>query len=296
MGLSEPYSEHNMPKYQFTEEPIHLDPEEPGSWRLPDRRIVADYKNREQGAYGTFSTAELYVGGVPVMQVGNCEGSLMVIDRRWSGVGNKLHIGELLMSHPHIESHESHGKEGPRADLHDFDLDLATRYRDELMRWRNPSYRKKLLEKAEKWKWYSVKHRKDQLKISDQGLEQRILEVELLRTRLAQEPNPHFISRRIKFIEAACAGLITSMNDEVATREKEIQAMKARDKERKSWEKREWPKVMEKVPKIIVAPAIIPLAFKVRHHLCEVLQYLAPRLDPKEAMGYWNEIDAWAEM
>lgn len=67
-------------------------------------------------------------------------GSVIFVDHTISGF-NKLHIGELVVNNPHIESNKEYGISGPRLDLSRVDRSYADLRLKYLKRIRTPKSR-----------------------------------------------------------------------------------------------------------------------------------------------------------
>src|SRR3989338_11061484 len=136
-----------MPTYHFVDSSFTPTPEQV----LPSSRITAEYGKLQYAQFGLFEKAEYSLNRQRQLRIGNCEGSLILVDTARSvseNPINKLHIGELQIRRPHAESYEQKGEKGVRVDLAEFDTHYAKALLGELRQWRDPAYRVGLL------KWY----------------------------------------------------------------------------------------------------------------------------------------------
>jgi len=280
-----------MPTYHFVrseEELVGL-----GSKDLPPNRLTVrlnvfpEYdgmRPHSRKIIQEFDKAHYYDSNQAVVLMGDCEGSTIFVDRTRTGM-NKLHLGELTIKRPHAESDESHGKEGPRVDLWRFDLPYAEEWFSELEKWRNPEYRRDLASSYSSLKWYCIPHRLKQLKISPQGLEFKIGEVEQHMAKLRalpwESPQRDLVSRHAHIIE---------------TRYRQVVEMTCKAAQEKDRELRKATRNVKIKPKLIVQPDAILQMGRIRRSLHAVLDYIVPKIDPKQAARYWDEIDSWEGM
>ncbi|MEK6888656.1 MAG: hypothetical protein AABW80_00955 [Nanoarchaeota archaeon] len=279
-----------MAKYQFFQEPTKIDER-----NMPPKRIAVDYDSFNTDLFGLYHESTHYEEGRRVMKIGNCEGSLMVIDSARDTTQNpinKLHIGELTIRRPHAESYEDRGIKGFRVDLSDFDTLYARRALAELREWRNPHYRKQLLENYEaqrkpsgEYKWYCMPFRVAQLQISPQGLEEKIRELEERIRFLRQSPQRetrHFVSRKAREIERNCYTMVSLMGIETSLL-------------RSTQVNHEMTKREARVPKVIVNTDVFRLAQSINRDLTDVFDFVCPQIDIERAKNYWQEMLAWRD-
>ncbi len=257
-----------------------------GEYVLPETRISVEYGKTSYVHFGQFSESAHFVNGARQMLVGNCEGSLMVIDCMRTPI-NKLHIGELSIKRPHAESYEHHGEAGMRVDLGNFDLRYAGQMLRDLERWRDAGHREELLEQYKGYSWYCVSHRKKQLKISGQGLEVKIAELQAHVGSLKHSPNKHLVSDTARQIEERCYTLASLMGIVIHGYEDERKFL--RDKGRLT-------KKQLVRPKMIVNDAVFSLGEEIKTGLHRVMDFIGPHIDLQRARHYWDEIDSWEKL
>ena len=252
----------------------------------PDHAYLADHP-RSRKMIRTFDRATYYNDGSHVLDVGNCEGSVIFVDRTRKGV-NKLHLGELTVKRPHAECEESHGKEGPRVDLWMFDLEYAEEWYSELERWRNPQYRADLAESYSHLRWYCISHRLKQLKISPEGLELKLAELQKhIESLQAMKPwgdrgdKRNLVSRHAHIMEERYRQTVELACKAAGKKDQEMRRATRKEKMR---------------PKIIVAPEIILKVGRIRNSLVHVLDYITPNIDLTQAARYWDEVDSWENL
>jgi len=268
--------------------------------QLPRDRITVTYRGEKYEKFGDFYRSEHFSDSRRDMIVGNCEGSLMVID---SAIDvsenplNKLHIGELVMRTPHVESFEQGGLKGIRADLACFDIQYAGQMLDELTLWRDSSYREGRLKEYEterkpngEPRWYCVPHRIAQLKISPLGLEKKIEEIQRVIEGLGRpdaRETREFISEENKKIEANCYEMIKLMGARVHSMDRLLN------------EKREAGKLTKREqqkPKVMTSKDIFALAEKVYSDLKDVLNFVRKKVDIRAASNYWQTVAEWERL
>ena len=252
-----------MPTYQFVNQ-------QPDRKDLPETRISAAWAQID------FDKAEYTQLGDTGLLLKNCEGSIIIADKTKPGL-NKLHIGELQIRNPHIESYQERGEEGPRADLHNWDIVYASERLNELLKWRDPQYLEGLRQRYAGFTWYSVPHRLKQIEISPEGLERKIGEMKKLVHRLESIPDNNFISDRALLIEGRTSVLVTLMRLHREKFDKDVKIGKGK-------------------PKIIVAPEILTKADELYRMLREILDFTVPKIDMEQATRYWQGVDAWEKM
>ncbi|MDP3881307.1 MAG: hypothetical protein Q8Q31_00315 [Nanoarchaeota archaeon] len=274
-----------MVKYHFVQQELKDDPER----LLPEDRITVEYGKFEYDPFfGIFAKSEHFRGNKRNMIVGNCEGSLMVIDTGRdvsTNPINKLHIGELEIRRPHAESYENKGAGGVRIDLAWFDTHYAKKMLEELKLWREDSYRQGLLEVYNarrkpdgEFKWYCIPFRIEQLKISPEGLEEKIDE---LKSRIdwlrqpQQRETRRLVYENCHVIEDKSRQMVILMNSTV----KGYTHLKKR-----------------KLPKVIVSPDVFGIASEVQSRLVKVLDHICPNINVEEARNYWQEVAAWGKI
>lgn len=231
-----------------------------------------------------FDKAHFYDSNQEAVLIGNCEGSTIFVDRTRQGI-NKLHLGELTVKRPHAESDESHGKEGPRVDLWRFDLPYAEEWFSELERWRNPEYRRDLVESYASLRWYCIPHRVKQLRISPQGLENRLGELE-----------QHLAELRALPWESKKRDLVSRHAHIMETRYRQVVEMTCKAAREKDRETKKATRKVRMKPKFIVQQNVILQMGRIRASLQAVLSYICPKIDLEQARRYWQEVDAWEKM
>ena len=93
-----------MPDYHFVTEV-------PATENLPEYRFTVSLGS-ETSKHNPIGVNKGYlIRGSPLFTIKDCLGSLIFIDRTRAGL-NKLHIGELQIQNPHIETCTAGGKEG----------------------------------------------------------------------------------------------------------------------------------------------------------------------------------------
>lgn len=278
-----------MPTYHFVPEPFTSTPEQ----LLPSSRITAEYGKMDYARFGLFTKAEYHLNGKSSLVIGNCEGSLMLIDTARdisSNPINKLHIRELQIRRPHAESFEQKGEKGVRVDLAEFDTHYAVALLRDLMKWRDRDYREELLKKYQEGKQaYHIPHRVKQLKISEEGLENKIVELEEHIRWLRQPPQRstrRFVYETSRKLENLSYKAVQLMNFqrtgiEIVRQSHEKEKRLTRKERRKS--------------KIIIDTNIWNIVNEIDQHTREVFDFICPKIDIERARRYWKEIDAWEE-
>lgn len=268
----------NMPTYHFTREKAS---------ELPGTRVSAEFGRLSYKDFGTFEKAEYFFDGQAMMTIGNCQGSLILIDPNRQGI-NKLHVGEgLKIKSPHVESSDSHGREGPRVDLAEFDLRYAARTFNDLTEWRIPGKREEIAAEYSQYGWYCIPHRLAQLRISVAGLETKIGELNAHIQRLKTNPKRRYVSERAGYLESDSLSIVALMGfeaQEALARHKELEKAGALTRKQKQ------------APKILVNTDILEIAAKMHPLLVEVLDFVVPRVDMERAAKYWQEVDSWGNM
>lgn len=264
-----------MPIYHFVKEKQEL---EPG--KLPKNRLMVTYRLKEPVAYdwGALERVEMFSDDARKMIVGNCEGSLTVIENQRPEI-NKLHIGSLTIATPHVEAYENNGAEGPRADLFHFDFNYAKSMYDELVKWKDPQHRE-LTRRVyvEGPQWYSVPHRLKQLNISMKGLDRKIRQMRKLKGSLRKLPDPNFVSRTALSMESQNEVMVGKMD-------KSVRDFHAQN-----------PMFGKKHPKIISNPEIMSIGEGIYRNLQSLLDFVVPQIDVGRARNYWKEIDNWENL
>ncbi len=274
-----------MARYHFVRNTCEI----PESNELPAERISAEYGKFEMDRFGLFIDSEHLRNGQRYMKIGNCEGSLMVIDTARNTSANpinKLHIGELMIPRPHAESYEHGGVLGFRVDLLEFDTHYLVQELKELESWRNPVHRKELIERYKaqtkpsgKPKWYSIPFRMQQLEISSNGLERKIEELEEHLAWLRQEPQREtrrFVYERATAIENQSYKMVILMAQ--ASQELKLTGRGS------------------KKPKIVRNEDIFELSASIEGDLKAVLDFICPRVDVERARNYWEGITSWSKL
>ena len=255
-----------MSKYHFVPELIETS-------TLPADRVTASYERK------SFNRAKLFQSGEATFILQDCLGSLILIDRTRTGL-NKLHIGELLISNPHIERYDSKGKAGPRIDLNRIDIDYAREKLKDLESWRREEYREALRIRLDGLGWYSVPHRLNQLDISNAGLELKIQHMKELITYLDARSDNTFVSEQAKEIEFKSHKFV-DLTDEAAS----------------GFSTYGMTKKQRRKPKIIINPEIISEGGVIHDLVKEVFDFTEnhENFDPKRAKDYWKNVDSWGE-
>jgi len=281
-----------MPKYHF------IQGKETGQGieivnGLPVPRITALYGQTEFKPFGNLASWESYFGvaggkAQGGLEFGNCEGSLMLIARYLSTSENplnKLHIGDLDIKRPHIESREERGDAGPRVDLWEFDIEYASNLWNELVLWRDPRHRKTLLAEYATYHWYCVPHRVKQLGISQAGLERKLEELNEHIERLKRNPDRRLVSTLAHQIESQCLGISALMRDRI-----ERESISAAQIEQLSKRQKLKPKVIEN------AADVYAVAMEIGDATRRIFDFVRPRVDIARARNYWQEVDAWGNL
>ena len=273
-----------MPKYHF----VYETEEDLLRRQITPNRVTATYSASFHGGLGNFSKAELYDNSERIMTFGNCEGSLIVVDETRNGI-NKLHVGELVMGTPHVESKELPGQEqGPRADLFDFDIDYAKHQLKRLRDWRSEEVKDKCRKEWSGMKWYCVPYRMAQLDISPEGLERKIQEMEAHISILKGDQNRHFVRTRARKIELMAGKVVPIMtfNADVYDSEQEVLIEKGVLGHRQR----------EKISKVIADPEVLRIVRDMRILALEVMDFIAPKIDLERAKHYWQNLAAWRNL
>lgn len=284
--------EDRMAKYHFIAEKLAASLE--GN-TLPSRRISVEYGKYSYDPLGTFVRSEHFEDApsgesIRKMIVGNCEGSLMVIDTvrdTSQNPVNKLHIGELYIRRPHAESYEHKGEKGFRVDLAELDTHYAKQMLRELELWRDAPHREQLLKQYEQqrkksgeYRWYCMPYRVAQLKISRIGLEQKIAElqgkIKWLRTTPQCETR-RFVYEHAVEIEKRSYQMVELMGFEMHPQKSMTRKPSSQ-------------------PKVIVNADIFSLGEQIYLHLKAVLDFICPKVNVEKARNYWKDIAAWAEL
>ncbi len=244
---------------------------------------IGDKVTSEHKSDGTFDRLYYFDDSKKKLSIKDCLGSIIVIDRLNEETINKLHIGELLIRNPHAENYRFSGCEGPRIDLHQVDLLYAQQRLEELIRWKkDPEHRTQLLQRySEKpiSNWYSTLHRLEQLKISSQGLETKISEMQQQVELLQNQPNNCFVSDKAKELEQNTGVLISLIYQEA----RKLLEPQTKGEARK--------------PKIIYCPRVLSSAEEIYSTLKDVLKFIAGKEEyMKDISKYWQEVDGWANM
>jgi len=272
-----------MPTYNFTREDTCSGTE------IPDEKLKARYASQKKG--GKFERAYLYsgkkVGEAPeeVMQIKNCEGSTVLVAKdRPDFALRKIHIGNLEVGIRHIETYAGESSEGPRADLHNFDLAYAIQRLEELKRWRDPEYREQIREHYSRHSWYSVKHRVNQTHISPEGLEEKIKEFQELISLLQTQPNNMLVSVNVTRLECMYGKLISEMEEAIKNwlTDSSTETRKVKDKKQK--------------PNVIISPEVLLTVGEMRTTFNRVLDFVVPKIDIERASRYWQVVDSWQTM
>jgi len=266
-----------MPKYHFIPSPIEELPRD----RAPQSSIVAAYGKYERASWGLFEEAEQVVKGERKFKIKNCEGSLILVDTTLDITKNplnKLHIGELLIRRPHIESYQHSGETGPRVDLAEFDYHYAVEMHVELKKWRDPEHLAELRKRYDSLTWYCVAHRLKQINISQNGLEEKIAESKRnifarFRATPEQKAKRTFVSDKAKLIEADVSKVVSLMGHA-----------------------RQCAQTRKKQPTLIINPDIWNLAETIYSNLHEVMEFIRPQVNVEQARRYWDEVDAWEKL
>jgi len=184
---------------------------------------------------------------------------------------------------PHAESYHESGDGGPRVDLFLIDAKYAKQRLDELIKWKDPSYREALFQKYADRGGYSAPHRHKQLSISPNGLEQKIQEFESLITDLDSAGNENFVSDRTAQLEDLYESIIRL-----------IESRKDRHQEDHPTETRK----QKASPSEILSPTVVDYAHSMTTLLLEVLDFVRnhPNVKIGAARNYWQEVDSWAEL
>ncbi len=258
-----------MPTYHFVAEPFTQTPEQV----LPSSRITAEYGKLSYDRFGLFDRALYIVSKERRLIIGNCEGSLMLIDAERDvsqNPINKLHIGELQIRQPHAESYEQKGVKGVRVDLAEFDTHFARALLADLRGRRDPQHREELLaEYRARKQWYCVPFRMRQLSISEIGLKDKISELEGHIDWLRQPPQREtrrFVSTIAHYLESQSYKAVQLMNFE----RNGVCSQKMTQKEKRS-------------PKIIVNSDIWNLVTEIDRKTREVFDFICPRIDVAKA-------------
>jgi hypothetical protein len=267
-----------MPVYHFIKEQVETMP-----GILPPDRLTSTYRGRDPPCY-KWDALERIEGftnnlkapderdAVRKLILGNCEGSMTVVDTSRKGI-NKLHIGSLTIATPHVEDYAYSGGEGPRADLFNFDLAYLGKMLNELLSWKNPEKRAQVKKLHEGCKWYSAPYRIKQLNISPSGLEKKIQELDKVKRALEKLLEPDFVSKRAHTIERLGVNIVEKMDGAIIDFSK--------------------IKHSKKEAKIIVNPDIVLLGDELYGNLQEIFDYVVPKIDLDRARNYWNEIASW---
>src|SRR3989344_6605480 len=256
------------PTYHFVKEI----PQVVARGELPLVRVTSEHL-----ASDFFDTAKYFLDGTVRFVVKNCLGSLILIDKTRKDL-NKLHIGNLLIRHPHIEFYDSSGQEGPRVDLHEVDIDYAKRRLEELTLLRSPEQRRATLSRYSEppiCNWYSTPHRLKQLGISSQGLEAKIEEIQETIEHLQAQAQNTFVSDTAKKLEEMGYALIGTIAEKVKSLPKPL---------------------INRSQKIISDPNVVSNVDEMYRLLNKIFDFVIPRVNLEEARNYWARVDAWEKL
>ena len=263
-----------MPNYHFTEEKIEQ--EISARPKVPIDRITVD--SRKTG----FDNAVYYVQGEEIFMIKNVGGSLVLHDPKQSGL-NKLHVGNLILENPHIESIQE-GEYGPRVDLNQLDLKIAQKRLETLEKRRNKDFLEELILKyAIFGTRYSVPHRLKELAASPQTLEKMIQWQQALVTNLEQIPDNTFLSQRNTSLEGHSVHLVGEI-------ERNIQ-------DYNKWSTQQETRKGQRAPKIIAAPEIFDKMLRLYDIFKESLHFIYEHdfLELSSPRIYWEKVDALGE-
>jgi len=287
-----------MAEYHFFKEPPREEVVDFADLDEPDR-IVVDYTIKKPSDekqqklnkhFGNFLKSHHYSSGKKTMVVGNCEGSLIVVDsERETELNpiNKLHIGKLVGTTPHAEAYEHHGIKGCRVDLAKFDIKYALQMYTEMIRWLDPIYKVEARKKHESRQWYSVQYRLKQLDITNQGLERKISELHEYIEELKKDPKRRLVSSNAAEIERESYAMVGLMNLDILYQhsKKTLRIMNGLALKREANE-----------PKIIINPDVFTIASEIQSRLKTVFNHICPKIDVQQAKNYWPLIEAWGKM
>jgi len=233
--------------------------------KLPPKRVSAEYTGKGKNL---ILKIRYYKEGKRIFSFWNYQNSLICVDPTIKGI-NKVHIGEDKLKNPHVESAD---KKQERFDLNQLDLDYAVERLEELERWRSEAYREELREFYRSLDGYFTPHRLNQLSISDQGLEKKILEMKEHIAKLKKQDNNRYLS-------TAMRGLEKDIRETTQKIEQEIKDIDIKDQ-----------LIM------IIGKKIFHSVQEIYCKSIDILSFVNSRINPEEHQDYWEKINEWKNL
>jgi hypothetical protein len=253
-----------MPKYHFVGKEV-----KPGKLS-ENARVTVEYLNNG------FDNAIYRFGNEKRFSFKACGGSVIFVDHTASGL-NKLHLGELVVNNPHIESNKEHGISGPRLDLSRVDRSYADLRLKYLKRIQTPRSRWKYVLEYSSYGRYTIPWRLRELAASSSTLEEMIDEHRENRDFLASLPNRDFVFEQTTGLEASEATLVRKMT-EASSGLHVSSSGKAG-------------------PKIIESQDIFGNVEELHSTTKKTIEFIHnhPNFDMEYAQNYWNRVYSYAE-